>query len=279
MTETVSIVIPLYRTPDPEALLLGLMESLTSPDYSVEVLLIDDQCPEHAYRAALGWLERSTPTPSFRVRVLRLQQHRGQHAATLAGLRASSGSAVGIMDGDLQDSPEDMRTLIEHFRARRAKMPVPPEAIVAQRSGIYESAGRQRSGHLFRWLLHLQTCGRIPEHAGLFMVVSRRAVECLLALNDPCVHPLAGLARQRVSLEGVPIQRRTRVNGKSAYSSWDRASIAIRILVVNTPLQRFVAALRRRQPVTSVEFFADDDDNVATNAKSRERHLAGSDTK
>ena len=50
------------------------------------------------------------------VRLLRLSRNTGQWAAISAGLSASRGEIVVVMDGDLQHAPEDIHLLLERMR-------------------------------------------------------------------------------------------------------------------------------------------------------------------
>ncbi len=253
--ETLSVVIPQYKTGGSAAELLErLADAATDAPYLVEVLFVDDSCPDRSHEAVLASLRTFRLSPRFRVRVLLLPKNCGQHAAILVGVAAATGSLVAIMDGDLQDSPEDLRLLVDHFLSFRFSGTPATDALVAQRVGAYESAGRQLSGRLFRRLIHLQTRGRIPKNGGLFLVMNTIAVQRLLQLNDPGVHVLAGLARTSCHLGGIPIQRVRRTQGQSAYSGRLRCMQAARILTVNTPIYPLIAAHRDRRRVTAIEF-------------------------
>jgi glycosyltransferase involved in cell wall biosynthesis len=101
-------VIPAYN----EALSLELIagrirDVLEREDRSYEILFIDDGSGDESW-GILEQLHRSDP----RVRVRRLDSHRGKSAALACGFGAARGATVVTMDADLQDLPEELPVLI-----------------------------------------------------------------------------------------------------------------------------------------------------------------------
>lgn len=107
---TLSIVVPVYRS---EKILERLVtevrtaaQSLTVHD-SFELILVNDGSPDASWNRIVGLADRF----AF-VRGICLMRNFGQHNAIMAGLRASTGDVVVLMDDDLQHSPSDISRLV-----------------------------------------------------------------------------------------------------------------------------------------------------------------------
>lgn len=246
MRPSVSIVLPAYRTRAAARELLGRLGTSLGSEPGVEIVYVDDACPEGSGDEAI-----ETPCGSnVLLRVLRLSVNVGQQAAEFIGLAASTGDLVALMDADLQDRPEDLPLLIAHLRADPDL-----DAVAASRAGIYETPGRHRTARWFRHLQHLASGGRIPEGAGLFLVMRAPVAARLVAHGSPRTHPLAGLARLRCRIGSLPVERAPRPAGASAYGSWRRLVVGAGALLDSTPVHPLALALRRRfrSPVEVVE--------------------------
>src|SRR5882724_10006607 len=72
-----------------------------------ELVFVDDGSTDGTF-AAISRLHAGDP----RVRAVRLKRNFGQHPAMHAGLARARGQAIVTMDGDLQNSPEDIPKLL-----------------------------------------------------------------------------------------------------------------------------------------------------------------------
>ena len=97
-----------------------------------ELVLVDDGSAD----GSPAKIEKSIETSAGRVVGVFLNRNYGQHAAILAGFQESRGAVVITLDADLQNPPEEIRTLLREDRgglrrrglgARGAPgQPVPP---------------------------------------------------------------------------------------------------------------------------------------------------------
>ncbi|MDI9411780.1 MAG: glycosyltransferase family 2 protein, partial [Bacteroidia bacterium] len=81
-----------------------------------------------------------------RLRVVTLARNVGQCSALMAGLQASRGSTVVVMDGDLQNAPEDIPALA-------AELARGHDLVSGFRSGRVEGPIRRIPSRLANWLL------------------------------------------------------------------------------------------------------------------------------
>lgn len=97
-----SIVIPLYNEAGNVALLQKEIRTAL-PGRNYELILVDDGSTDDT-------VARVEQTPE--VRLLEFRQNAGQSAAMIAGMQAASGPVVVLLDGDLQNDPADIPTLL-----------------------------------------------------------------------------------------------------------------------------------------------------------------------
>ncbi len=91
-------VFPLYRA------IRAVCESLNRP---FEIIFVDDGSQDQSFRQ-LTQIHESDP----RVKVVQFRKNYGQTAAMSAGFRAARGKVVVSMDGDLQNDPADIPSIL-----------------------------------------------------------------------------------------------------------------------------------------------------------------------
>lgn len=236
MTPSLSVVLPLYATRGAVPELVDRLVDALTPLGQVELVFVDDACPQRSFEAVVAHAP-----PAARVVVCRHAHNAGQHAAVMTGVRAATGELVAVMDADLQDAPEDLVRLVAHLRAAGRC-----DAVAAGRRGRYEGTVRRSTARAYRLAVRLLSGGRIPADAGLFLVMTAPARRWVLDLDDPRVHLVAALGRVGARVATVPIERRARPVGSSSYGSPARLGVAVRALVVLTPLYPLARRLDRR---------------------------------
>ena len=165
-------------------------------------------------------LHRSDP----RVKTLKLSNAFGHHIAVLAGLAVSRGDAVVVMDGDLQDHPEDIRHLY-------AKLREGYEVVYGVKERKNESALRNLFSRIMVRLMNSLSDYDIDFNTSMFRIMSRRAVDelCRFRERDPSITGL-------VSVIGLPttkvlVTSGVRHAGRTNYSYWRQVNFAIGFLL------------------------------------------------
>src|SRR3954447_13222111 len=103
----ISVVVPLYGcTPFIEELCRRLSETLSRIVARYEIILVDDCGPDDAWPVIQAQAARMPE-----IHGIRLSRNFGQHAAIGAGLSVSRGAWIAVLDGDLQDPPEEIARL------------------------------------------------------------------------------------------------------------------------------------------------------------------------
>ncbi len=210
-----TVVVPVYdnATRIPE-LAARLEQAVQSP---YELLFVDDASADGA-RTVISKLAEKNP----RITGIALAENVGQNSAVVAGLAHARGSAVAVMDGDLQDPPEAVPALLSALERYDV------DAVFAVRRGRYESRMRLASGRMLKRVLWLLTAGKVPPDAGLFLVVRRQVAERIVAAAGSDPYVLVLVARAASSVATVPVER-GRGSG-SSYTSQMRIKVALRAL-------------------------------------------------
>jgi dolichol-phosphate mannosyltransferase len=101
-TPFLSLVVPLYNEEENvKPMQLEIAEALDGIDY--ELVLVDDGSTDGT---------ADNVEPGERVRLLRFEKNCGQSAAMYAGIYASRGEMIALIDGDLQNDPADIPKLL-----------------------------------------------------------------------------------------------------------------------------------------------------------------------
>ena len=108
-----------------------------------------------------------------------LSRNHGHQLALTAGLDLCSGDTVLIIDADLQDPPELLGGMMEAMREAGADV-----VYGVRRSRAGETAFKRATAHGFYRLLSRATEVDIPLDAGDFRLMSRRALDALLAMPE-----------------------------------------------------------------------------------------------
>lgn len=147
-----------------------------------------------------------------RVRMLRFSRRFGQPMAILAGMDASSGDAVVVIDADMQDPPELIPDLVRTWREGF-------DVVYAQRRSRHgETLPKRIVAALgYRALSRISEV-EIPPNTGEFRLMSRRVVDyvCALPESHGFLRGLVGLVGFRQT--GVLYDRGARQAGTSKYN-------------------------------------------------------------
>jgi len=137
-----------------------------------EVIYVDDGSHDRSLSILLE-LKSSDP----RVIVVELSRNWGHQPAVTAGLSVAQGEAVILMDGDLQDPPAVIPSMLEKWRNGF-------EVIIAQRKSRIEHGLRRYLFPLFYRALGFLSDYPIPLNAGIFGLMDRKAVTAVLNLTE-----------------------------------------------------------------------------------------------
>ena len=174
MTETLSIVIPAYNEEaNIERVYERLGAVLDALDVEWELIFSVDPCTDATEELILALRERDP-----RVKMLRFSRRFGQPMATIAGLEASTGDAVVVIDCDLQDPPELIPELVARWREGF-------DVVYAQRrTRAGETLVKRIVSNVGYRVINRIADVEIPANTGDFRLMSRRVVDNVVALRE-----------------------------------------------------------------------------------------------
>ena len=164
-----SIIIPIYNEEKNIPLLFDRLKKVaTDLAISYEFIFINDGSKDQSLE-----LIRSLAQKDNMVRYINLSRNFGHQIAVTAGIDASKGNAVVIIDADLQDPPE---LIIEMYQ----KMQEGFQVVYARRkTRTGESFLKKHTAKLFYRLLAKITSIKIPLDTGDFRIIDRKVVDVL----------------------------------------------------------------------------------------------------
>ena len=171
-----SIVVPCFNE---EACLPALHERLSAAarnsvgdDY--EIVLVNDGSRDQSWS-----LMRTLASSDQHLLAVNLSRNHGHQLALTAGLDLCRGDMIMIIDADLQDPPELLPEMVRVMRDQDADV-----VYGVRKSRAGETAFKRATAHGFYRLLSRATDVDIPLDAGDFRLMSRRALDALLAMPE-----------------------------------------------------------------------------------------------
>jgi polyisoprenyl-phosphate glycosyltransferase len=172
-----------------------------------ELILVDDASTD-----GTAQLLDSLADDDPRVRVLHLSRGFGHQAALTAGLEHTRGNAVAMLDGDLQDPPELLPTMLGHWRSGSDVV----SAVRTDRAG--ESRLKLMTARWFYRLFAKLSDLDLTEDAGDFRLLDRRALDALLSMRERNRFLRGMSAWVGYTQTAVPYERDARYAGETKFT-------------------------------------------------------------
>jgi dolichol-phosphate mannosyltransferase len=168
----VSVVAPVFNEEATiEEFVRRVVASLDQREF--ELVLVDDGSTDETPGLIDAMADRD-----HRVRVVSLSRNFGHQAALTAGLDHARGDAVVMMDSDLQDPPELIPTMLEHW-ARGSDVIY---AVRTERSG--ETRMKLATASWFYRLFSRLAQIELTQNAGDFRLLDRSALDSLNSMRE-----------------------------------------------------------------------------------------------
>jgi dolichol-phosphate mannosyltransferase len=172
-----------------------------------ELVLVDDGSSDGS-TAILDRLATSDP----RVRVIYLSRNFGHQTALTAGLDHAGGDAVVMLDADLQDPPELIPRMLDHWRGGCDVV----YAVREQREG--ESRFKLTTARWFYKLFDKLAQVELEHNAGDFRLLDRRALDALLSMRERNRFLRGMTVWVGYTQAAVPYRRDPRYAGETKYT-------------------------------------------------------------
>jgi dolichol-phosphate mannosyltransferase len=203
----ISVIIPVYNEEKniPE-LFKRLNETVSQISTNYEFIFINDGSKDSTLYELKKLIEKDE-----RVFYINLSRNFGHQIAVSAGIDICQGSAVVIIDGDLQDPPELIIDLYARYQEGF-------EVVYARRSSRKgEGLFKKFSARRFYRLLQKLTSVNIPVDTGDYRIVDRKVIQYLRQMTEQNKFLRGQIAWLGFKQTEVLFEREKRKHGKSGY--------------------------------------------------------------
>jgi polyisoprenyl-phosphate glycosyltransferase len=203
----ISVVAPIFNEEETlEELYRRIAAQLKTIGEQWEIILVNDGSNDRCSR-----LLADLRSQDSRIKLLEVSRNFGHQQALTAGIANARGDCVIIIDGDLQDPPELIPTLVEKWREGH-------QVVFAERRSRKERGARSIGFRLFYPILRLLSDLPAAPQAGVFGLMDRAVVDEFNKLDErnrfiPGLRSWLGFKQI-----GVPYDRDERAGGRSKQS-------------------------------------------------------------
>ncbi len=203
----ISVIVPIYNEQEIiKELYDRLQKSVSKISDNYELIFVNDGSKDNSLSELLA-----LTTIDKNVFYINFSRNFGHQIAVTAGLDASRGQAVVIIDGDLQDPPELIPELFEKYKKGY-------EVVYAQRKERKgESVFKKITAKLFYRTLRNITSIDIPLDTGDFRLIDRKVVDYLKTMPEQNKFLRGQIAWLGFKQTAVFFTRDKRKYGKTGY--------------------------------------------------------------
>ena len=142
-----SLVVPIYNEEETVATLLAEVEEVLVPHGPFEALLVDDGSRDESVARMVAFKRECS---ADWLRIVLLKANSGQSAAVMAGVEQARAPLVATLDGDMQNDPRDLPSMIARVESGECDAVV---GVRAKRRDTFVRRASSRIGNAVRnWL-------------------------------------------------------------------------------------------------------------------------------
>jgi glycosyltransferase involved in cell wall biosynthesis len=207
----ISLVVPFYNEVDAVdrffAATLRVLDRIEAARF--EIVCVNDGSNDATLDRLIA---RTMQDP--RIRVLDLTRNFGKEAAVTAGIDDATGDAVILIDADLQDPPDLIPVMIEHWKSGA-------DVVAAKRTNRACDRFTKRAAAALYYRVHNALADvKLPENVGDFRLMDRQVVNALRSLPERRRFMKGLFAWLGFRTVLVEYQREPRSAGRSKFSGW-----------------------------------------------------------
>lgn len=211
-----SLVIPIFNEQENlQELCQRFTRVMEGLNKSYEIIFVDDGSSDYSFQTLQNLHQKDR-----QIRVIRFSRNFGHHIAITAGLDHAQGQTIVLMDGDLQDAPEDIPKLYAKFKQGY-------DIVYATRQTRKDPFFKKLNSKIFYQVLKLIGNISIPTDVGIFRIMSHRAAHALSRCREQSRFIVGLMDWTGFSSVGVAIERQPRYQGKPKYNFFKSLKLAI----------------------------------------------------
>jgi dolichol-phosphate mannosyltransferase len=205
--QKISVVVPVYYgAPTIEELTQRVSAVVKKLGCTVEFVLVNDASPDNSWELIEKLNEKNAS-----IRGINFSRNFGQHYAISAGLAHATGDWVVVMDGDLQDVPEEIEKL---YRKAQEGFDVVLARRTARKDSFFK---RFFSRSFYRVLSYLSGVKYDPRVAN-FGIYRRAVIDTINALPEKNRYFPSMIKWVGYKQTGIEVKHSERAEGTSSYN-------------------------------------------------------------
>ena len=208
----ISVIVPCYNEADALPFFFKELDKVVAqmPEYDFEAIYVDDGSKDNTLE-----MVRSRASLDKKTRYISFSRNFGKEAGMLAGLRASKGDYVCIMDADLQDPPSLLPQMMEIINEKGCDS-------VATRRGNRKGEPPVRSffAKCFYKLINRISKVEFVSGARDYRLMSRRMVDAVISLTEYNRFSKGIFSWVGFKTEWITFSNVERVAGNTKWSFW-----------------------------------------------------------
>ena len=228
-----SCVVPVFNEgPVISQFLEAMQNQLAQVTSDYEIIVVDDGSSDDTVSLVEGYC--SDP----RIKLIELSRNFGKETALTAGIDATSGDAVVLIDADFQHPLEMIPVFVDYWRQGYQMV----YGVRQDRDG--ESFLKKKGAQFFYRIMHSSTGIDVPAHAGDFRLMDRVVVDALKSMPERNRFMKGIYAWVGYKTIGLPFQVRERLAGESGWGLAKLTGLALSGITAFTTLPlRIVGAV------------------------------------
>ena len=202
-----SVVIPVYNEEDNLSPLYDRLSPVMEKLGTYEIILVDDGSRDRSWTIIKELHEKDG-----RVKGVSFSRNFGHHIAITAGLDHAKGRTIILMDGDLQDQPEEIPKLW-------GKMQEGYDLVYGIRRVKKDSFIKRLNSSLFWWFLNRLSGIDIPRNQTLMRIFDKKILDVLKDMRERArfIHGMIAWTGFRTAL--LEVEHAPRERGVSKYNT------------------------------------------------------------
>jgi glycosyltransferase involved in cell wall biosynthesis len=224
----ISVVIPVYNEEENiKELHEKLISVLPAITENYEIIFVDDGSTDNSF-GVLKDINRDNK----KVKVIRLRRNFGQSAATAAGLDYAKGELIITIDGDMQNDPQDIPTLLEELGKENC------DVVCGWRFDRTDPLLKRLFSTFANWLRRKFVAGNIHDSGCTLRVYKKECLNDLELYGEMHRYIPVLMLRKGYKVCEVKVRHHKRKFGKTKYN-WKRIIKGFLDLIVVIFWQKF----------------------------------------
>lgn len=213
----ISVVIPIYNeegnVPELYRRLKNVLENELKATY--EIIFVDDGSKDNSWNIIEDLHKQNS-----NIKGIKFSRNFGHHIAISAGLDCCKGDCVVLMDGDLQDPPEEISKLYKKLKEKY-------DIVYAIRKTRKDPFLKKLVSKFFYGFFKILSKVEIPIDSGIFRIISRRVVDSFRSCREKSRFLSGLMSWTGFSQIGVETKRDARYAGRTKYGLFKSIKLAI----------------------------------------------------